>query len=987
MLKTNQFTKIMLVMLGILFFADGILSASIISSTSKDEVQLPAQTLNYSKSLVYENIEPNKYAKNFIEKYPDWSVQLNKSTGSIHRAFGKPIKINSFDAINNDNIQAAAEKFINDNKKILGIDSENLYLKRANLIGGKWYVSFGQKYQGLDVLLSEIELRINQKGYVFAFGADYFNDITISTKPVLNLKQVESKAFPTTLNMKSGDKIQSDGQIFVLPVMSKGKVNYKLVYKFDESYKNPVGGYVTYIDANAGEIIWKQSTILNAKTKIIVEGEIKVNNPTETPSVNPLGQINMLIGGESYLADENGEVDVNLTTDKVITAKLSGPYCYVDIADQAMQDNNFIDTISPVEDFTMSWDDDNSHRYERNVFYYTNSVHDYVKSIDPDFVGMDYPMTVYLEFEASSPNAYWDGENITFISLSTPDTRMADGPAVLYHEYGHGINQKLYESQGVAEGMINASCNEGMADVNSSMILDIPEMGLGVFVNDPTEIIRTLDNKLIFPDSVDGESHHDGQILGGAYWDLRKLTSLETAGKIAHFAKYGVPDDANVGIAFSEWFLETLIADDDDGDISNKTPHFDQIVEAFNNHQIGTSLYMVSSFTHTPINDTQITDQPYAADFTMSGLPVQGYQPTGVKLLYSIDNFATVNSIDAVMSGNSNYQALIPAQPKGTIVQYYFEVTDPISGQTLQRYQDIMNKKPFVFIIGFKLNFSENFESETGKNWSIGKSDDDATTGIWELGKPNAIDYTPYGIDFIIQPGEDHSENGTKCLVTGAGGTIQNYNQYMPNGKTTFFSPVFDLSLIEKPLIRFYTWQFSYSYIGIPGYEPTFTVSASSDGGTTWSETFKMNVATEGWEKAQFLLEDYVERTSTNQLMVTVDVPHQGAQAFALYECLFDDFEILTISEAVSAEDNQISDSGISIYPNPFLESLRIQNGGALNISHLEISDLIGRTILHKKIDNSNSSVDIDGLDKLPSGTYFVKIYTDTGVLVRQVVK
>ena len=75
-----------------------------------------------------------------------------------------------------------------------------------------------------------------------------------------------------------------------------------------------------------------------------------------------------------------------------------------------------------------------------------------------------------------------------------------------------------------------------------------------------------------------------------------------------------------------------------------------------------------------------------------------------------------------------------------------------------------------------------------------------------------------------------------------------------------------------------------------------------------------------------------------------------------------------------SVEDN-IASNEVSVYPNPASEIVNILNNNNLNISSVEIIDLIGRTVLlSEKAENINIS-------ELPEGQYFVRITGETTIV------
>lgn len=73
--------------------------------------------------------------------------------------------------------------------------------------------------------------------------------------------------------------------------------------------------------------------------------------------------------------------------------------------------------------------------------------------------------------------------------------------------------------------------------------------------------------------------------------------------------------------------------------------------------------------------------------------------------------------------------------------------------------------------------------------------------------------------------------------------------------------------------------------------------------------------------------------------------------------------------------DENIIQNNISIYPNPAKDIVNILNNNNLNITKVEIIDLVGRVVLNtEKYQNINIS-------ELPDGQYFVKIIGETTIV------
>ena len=82
---------------------------------------------------------------------------------------------------------------------------------------------------------------------------------------------------------------------------------------------------------------------------------------------------------------------------------------------------------------------------------------------------------------------------------------------------------------------------------------------------------------------------------------------------------------------------------------------------------------------------------------------------------------------------------------------------------------------------------------------------------------------------------------------------------------------------------------------------------------------------------------------------------------------------------------NMISVNDINIYPNPTTGELTITNY-ELGITSIEVFDIYGKNLLSNHLITSSSNHHIN-ISHLPTGMYFVKIHTETGVVVRKVVK
>jgi len=532
-----------------------------------------------------------------------------------------------------------------------------------------------QTYKGLDVLLSEVELRISNDGRLMAFGSDCYRDFPIATTPVLS-PAAAARAATAGLPVSANDvTTRSDGRLFILPVTDNYRTQSHLVYEVLLERSSPPGVFVAFVDAADGTLLWRHNRVRYLEIHGKAEGTVQLVLPTDPFVTRPFGSQDVMLGTLHVVTDSLGLFATDLGAPATLSTRLSGPFVNVNRDDAP--DALISTTVNPGDSVTIRWDDTNAHPAERDGFFHTNVIHDFITTLDSQFTEISYSMPCVVNINQTC-NAFWNGTGINFFREGGGCPNTAQMPDVVYHEYGHGINDKLYEQLGRSFGMINGATHEGMADVAASVILDDPRVGRGFF--GPGTILRSIWNNNTYPANVSSDPHITGLILAGAFWDIRVATSLETMRMLSHFAKYGLPDDPNDGVAFSEWFVETLVADDDDGNLANGTPHSEAILAAFNAHGIGATLYFRQSFSHTPLPSTDDTTQAYTAVFSLGGIP--GTTPDSVQLIYSVDGFASAVAVAAQQVLPSSYQASIPPQPGGSVVRYYISAHDPVGSAT-----------------------------------------------------------------------------------------------------------------------------------------------------------------------------------------------------------------------------------------------------------------------------------------------------------------
>jgi hypothetical protein len=230
-------------------------------------------------------------------------------------------------------------------------------------------------------------------------------------------------------------------------------------------------------------------------------------------------------------------------------------------------------------------------RAQTNAYTAINRARDFLLGYLPEYPTIsteeNFPATVNSSALGLCPgNAWHFGTGVLFCAADAGGSFGNTGfGTVVYHEYGHEIVEEAGSGQG--------EYGEGMADTVAALIADDPRLGLGFFKNQCNSALRTADNTCQFSStscsSCGSESHACGQLISGIVWDIREqlmasdpanfrniINSLTLSSVLLHS---GSAIDANVAIDF-------LSLDDNDGNLSNGTPHGAQICSGFQQHGI-----------------------------------------------------------------------------------------------------------------------------------------------------------------------------------------------------------------------------------------------------------------------------------------------------------------------------------------------------------------------------------------------------------------
>lgn len=866
--------------------------------------------------------------------------------------------------------EQAARSLMSSQPEVFRTTDSDLHLSAVEHALGKWAVHFQQTWNGMEVWQGKAMALFSEDGRLVLAGSDFHSEINLDPSPVISSAQAEAIAIAALPYDPATDRIDTAPELQVLPYpRSEADVSYHLAWRLRVRTDSPLGNWQTWVDAHSGEILWRSNEIHFAFSG---DSESGVQHASYCDGIveETVPHLRVQGGGSSTTTDSNGNWVLSAGGGSTtITSDLYGPYC--DITNIGGAEASFSATAYEGTPLTVRYDDSNAQRDERTVFDGVNDIHDLIEIFDPGYGYSNTRMSAYVSRTTGycPGNAWWDG-TINFCAAGGSYANTGEIQGVTHHEFGHGIQDDILGWQG------DQGLGEGNGDIASNLLTFESIIGRGFYVGNCSSGIRDSDNNLVYPDDVIGQAiHYAGQVIAGFHWDFMehlKASYGEWDGMVAmaenwHFCRLLVHPTTQPAQV-----LAAFIADDDDGNLDNGTPHYDFLCEAAGNHGFDCPEILVGVFVN---HETH----PYSGDQS-SGYEIAGtavslgggvIDPSSTKVNYRIDGSSFSQIPMSPTGGADEYSAMIPAQSYGSVVEYYLEAsndggdtgTSPRNAPAELHYFQVDNE------------FNEEMEFDTA--WHIGTlTEETASTGNWERADPEG---TSYNGD-TVQPENDHTAApGTDCWVTGALAGSSAGSHDIDGGQTVLYSPRVDLNGATYISISY--WRYYTNNLGNNPGQDYWVVEISNDGGSSWTDVENSNASPNAWGQIAFNLDDYFTVPGVVQLRFTASDEGSGS----LVEALVDDFTLMATFDMTGADD------GIAVQfltdlkqnmPNPFNPRTEIrfalETAGPARLAIYDASGRLVKELMQGRQEAGEHSIIWNGQDQngqaVGSGVYFYRL-------------
>ncbi|MCB9689982.1 MAG: hypothetical protein H6735_33385, partial [Alphaproteobacteria bacterium] len=678
----------------------------------------------------------------FREANHGWKVAWDELARTPKYLWGPGIAVPTGDR---QRLVDAVGRVLRENHALLGFDPSELVSIGAEYHepSDTWYVDFDvDRDPGVPTYRAGISARVKH-GKLMLVSVRTTPDAPVTGSYALSRRDAERLA--VDLGPVPG-ALHTSGTVEprLLELQTDDGLELRRAWMVRTRTEDPPGLWVAFVDAENGQLLsvhnevrFLNGTVSGMHHERLLDGSPLVEDPI--PLAIVVGG-----GGSNDITDEDGDFTVNAGT---LRTDFDGDWLSIQREDGP---NAALTGAGP----DLLWTSADADQTEIDSWIFLHQVRDWGLSVDPTVRMMSVDLVSNVNVNQSC-NAYYDGRSVNFFRSSNQCNNTGQIADIEYHEWGHGFHFYSIRSPG---GIFDGSLSEGAADTVSVFMTGDHLIGPTFFRNGGA--VRNVEPDKVYPRDFRNDEryvHDNGLIFGGTMWDLLQILQAEEGMTVGqHTTEQIFAGILRGGTDIPGTFFEALVSDDDDGDLTNGTPHQCEIVEAFGRHGLANGGEGGLAALHEQV--------PFQPADTRTDLSFQlqasecfsGRARTGT-LHYRIGGKGTWKESEVDIEG-SEVIGHVPGQDAGTFVEYWIDGVDtdglpftaPLSGQFA----------PYSFYAGDALEVGcETFEDNGGYTSKavVGSADEwKWTSPKGGVGKPTTA-FTGKKI-WSTDPGGDDSD-------------------------------------------------------------------------------------------------------------------------------------------------------------------------------------------------------------------------------------
>ncbi len=788
-----------------------------------------------------ENIRSSAGLVELQAAYPE--VRVLRDHGRIVALYGTPMTAGA-------TAEAAVLDFVSEHADAFGLPNLELVPRFAHEpgYGAGTVVAFGQTIEGLPVEYARARVMVNNDIGRVVFASGLLAETPVDGLPTVTVEAADALA-ALQADARYADYPQWSAPELVIWAGADLDQDARPAWKIGaDGPRADFGRFTFFVDAVDGSVLETRNEIIHVDVDANVQGNLTPGLLPDisgnAPVLSPVNGVRVDVGGNSAFTDLNGDATVANGGSGSVTASTSvvnGQHVTVFNTAGTEQSDSVSVTPPGPANLTLAPGAGEWPVAQVNALVHTNLVADYL--LDRGYNGMSsafpvLPANVNWDSAGgiSSCNAFWDGGSINFFREKGGCVNSAF-TTVVAHEFGHGVVQSLGLGQG--------AFGEGFGDSMSILLYDTGVVGENFFLTGGD--IRDIDAaNQQYPCA--SAIHTCGQVLGGVFRDIRlnfgatygSAAGLENARQLhvdwMQITNGGIGSDS----AHPTTAIEVLTANDDDGNIGNGTPDYNDICAAFAKHGIDCpEIQLVDISFPNGLPTLASISGPTTFDVEISSLT--GSPAPGTETIrYRVNGTGGYATASLTPLGGSLYEAAIPAVACTDAVDFYIETDTDTSVLVTSPSNAPSNTYAAFGAAGTVDQFDDNFETDLG--WTTAGS---ATDGQWGRGIP--IDCNRG------DPDADYDGSG-QCYLTD-NSAANGCNSDVDGGDTRLITPLIDISGGDDAIVTFADW-----YDNLAGSTPgtdTWLIQMRASLSDPWTDLVNTTASNE-WTVRSFRVSDYI---------------------------------------------------------------------------------------------------------------------------------
>ena len=764
-----------------------------------------------------------------------WIARWHPATGTPTAIYGTGLKIDDWQKNSLEEARRHAVQVLKDRADILGLGESDFIEIIGSRMGRTWSFTFEQSFRGVPAVSGRADVRINMAGVVAMMGSqawpipkDFNTTPTITSNVAIGAAWASLGGEPSSTQSPARLVIWGDMNS---PTLAPFSLAWEVAVHSDSPEGEVTFGRY-YIDAITGRVLHfandkhdcglancqpkslaskasptpttavaaplvtltetpSNNTIMPTLTTVTLMAWTRTGNDAASALQNvPLPNININIAGIGpQTTDANGEFEIDITAPVTINMTgLDGTH-FSPITGPDSPSGSV--TVNPGVNATIQLLSANASTNEAahtTAAYWTDRSNTWARSILGNSPALDFASNVNIAVNIPNTcNAYYTGNTINFYQAGGSCSNTAFS-SVIAHEWGHGLD----DHYGGISNSNTEGLSEGWGDIIGLYQLDSPLLGSG-FQSSGVPL-RNGNNNFVYPYSS-GSPHGAGQVWMGWAWRFREIlrASMGTPAAIALSEQLVIGSIvANAG-SRPQAVLEVFIADDDDGNVLNGTPHYAELESASIQKGIPYPEIVVISAQHTPLSDTSL--RLLARQVAVTAFEVS---ETITSITMTFDDGTGPVTRDLKPTGFTNqYLGMLPGLDTGSM-SYHIDIVHTGGSLSFPETGDYTYSMTTGLFSGFYIDTLDNGQGA----WTSGTN---AGTNDWQLGNPAGDSGTSGGIAWADP---SNAASGNNCWGNDLGngfGPLGN-GRYASNVNTWLRSPIIDCSGRTGVRLRFRRW-------------------------------------------------------------------------------------------------------------------------------------------------------------------------------------